>query len=114
MAVSKHLPVYRVTYDFLVFVFLFSKNLPREYKYTVGEQLKKETLDVLLEVIRANRAQEKRKKHIALALDHLETVQILFRVLHDLKKIDLKKFVAVSEQTEMAHRQLSGWLKSCE
>ena len=42
MATYNHLPVYKVSYDLLVELFRFTKDFTREYKYTIGESIKKE------------------------------------------------------------------------
>ena len=44
MAKYDELPVYRVGYDLLLETFRFTKEFDKEFKYTVGESLKKETL----------------------------------------------------------------------
>jgi len=41
MAIYDTLPVYKVSYNFLLDLFKFTKNFDREYKYTIGEDLKK-------------------------------------------------------------------------
>ena len=47
MGLYSELPVYKATYDLLLAVFQFTKGFAKEYKYTVGESLKKETIDLL-------------------------------------------------------------------
>jgi len=37
MAIYDTLPVYKVSYDFLLDLFKFTKNFDREYKYTLGD-----------------------------------------------------------------------------
>jgi len=44
MAFYSDLPVYKSTYDLLLAIFRFAKDFGREYKYTEGESLKKETI----------------------------------------------------------------------
>jgi hypothetical protein len=44
MALYSELPVYKATYDLLLAIFRFTKDFGKEYKYTVGESLKKETI----------------------------------------------------------------------
>ena len=114
MTLAQNLPVYRITYDMLVLSFKIVKNFSREYKYTVGEEIKREMFRVVLEIVRANRAFEKRKNHIQSALEHLEAAQLAFRVLRDLGQIKISDFVVIAEQTEMAHRQLAGWMKKTQ
>ena len=47
MARYSDLPVYNSTYDLLLAIFRFTKEFGKEYKYTVGERLKKETIELL-------------------------------------------------------------------
>ena len=54
MGFYSELPVYKATYDLLLAVFQFTKGFAKEYKYTVGESLKKETIDLLTLNYRAN------------------------------------------------------------
>ena len=41
MALYNHLPVYKASYDLLVKIFELTRNFSREYKYTLGESIKK-------------------------------------------------------------------------
>ena len=54
MANYDELPVYKATYDLLLAIFQFTKSFSKEYKYTVGESLKKETIDLITLIYRAN------------------------------------------------------------
>ena len=45
MALYSDLPVYKSTYDLLQAIFQFTKDFGKENKYTVGESLKKETIE---------------------------------------------------------------------
>ena len=54
MALHNELPVYKATYDLLLEIFKFTKEFGKEYKYTVGENLKKQTIDLLTLIYRAN------------------------------------------------------------
>ena len=44
MKLHSDLPVYKATYDLLLTIFRFTKSFSKEYKYTIGESLKKETI----------------------------------------------------------------------
>jgi hypothetical protein len=50
MKLHSDLPVYKSTYDLLFGIFVFTKSFSKEYKYTVGESLKKETIDLLTSI----------------------------------------------------------------
>ena len=47
--------VYKATYDLCIELFRFTKELNKDCKYTVGESLKKETIELLTLIFRANR-----------------------------------------------------------
>jgi hypothetical protein len=59
LAQYNELPVYKATYDLLLAIFQFTKDFNREYKYTVGECLKKETIELLTLIYRANSRYDK-------------------------------------------------------
>jgi len=54
MPTYDNLPVYKTSYDLLLVIFNFSVEMKMEYKYTVGENLKKETAAIITNIYRAN------------------------------------------------------------
>ena len=64
MALHNELPVYKASYDMLMEIFQFTKEFSKEYKYTVGESLKKETIDLLTLIFRANSRTDKQMEFI--------------------------------------------------
>jgi len=112
MTIYNNLPVYKASYDFLLDVFKFTKNFDREYKYTIGEDLKKETTAMITNIYRANSSQSK-KLLLQSARENLEVVRLYLRLLNDLKQINLDKFIALNEKIESVSKQLCAWQKSC-
>jgi len=94
----------------LVEIFQFTKNFNREFKFTVGESLKKETLELITLIYRAN---SRRDKYQVLqeARERIEVIRLFVRLLKDLKQIGLKKFVQINKQVENVSKQLMGWQK---
>jgi len=111
MAIYDTLPVYKVSYDFLLDLFKFTKNFDREYKYTLGEDLKRETTEMIANIYRANSAQSKRAL-LQAARENLEVVRLYLRLIKDLKQISLGKFVTLNEKIESVSKQLSAWQRS--
>jgi hypothetical protein len=111
MALYNELPVFKAAYDLLLNIYGFSATLTREYKYTLGEKLKNETLELLLIVYRANSGKEK-YDIIQQAREQIELVRLLLRVLKDLNQISVNSFVRVNQQVENVSKQLTGWQKS--
>ncbi len=111
MATYNNLPVYKTSYDFLVDIFNYTKHFNQEYKYTIGESIKKETIDLITNIYRANSSHSK-KELLQSARENLEVVRLYLRLIKDLKQINLKKFIVLNEKIESVSKQLSAWQKS--
>ena len=110
MARYNELPVYKASYDLLLEIFRFTKNFNREYKYTIGESLKKETLELITLIYRANSKKDK-FQIIQEAREKIEVIRLFVRLLKDLHQINLSKFVQINKQIENISKQLTGWQK---
>ena len=111
MATYDHLPVYKASYDLLVDLFRFTKDFSREYKYTIGESIKKETIEMITNIYRANSSYDK-EAFIRSARENVEVIRLFLRLLKDLQQVGLEKFVGLNEKIESVSRQLSAWHKS--
>jgi hypothetical protein len=111
MAIYNYLPVYKVSYDLLVDLFIFVKNFNRDYKYTIGESIKKEAIEMITNIYRANSTTEK-EPLIQKARENAEVVKLYLRLIKDLKQINVEKFVQLNEKIESASKQLTAWQKS--
>ena len=107
------LPVYKVSYELLLDSFNLIKVITREYKYTIGEKLKNELTDLLMNVYRANkvRSNSLKLKKIEEGIENIEVVRLLFRLLKDLHEISIDDHVKISCKIENVRRQLNGWEK---
>ncbi len=111
MATYNHLPVYKTSYDLLIEIFKVVKEFDREYKYTIGENIKKEAIEMVTDIYRANSSFSK-KPYIQKAREKIETIRIFFRLTMDLRQVSLKKFVDVNEKVESVSKQLTAWERS--
>lgn len=101
--------VYKNSYDLLLLLYNLSSNFSKEYKYSLGEKIKDEILELLVDIYRANNCFENRLANIKIALNRIERITIYTRILKDLKQINLKKFVLLNEKIEIINRQLISW-----
>jgi len=112
MALFSELPVYKLGYDLLISIYERTKIFTREYKYTLGERLKNETLELLINIYKANKSkQATRLQYIDSAKQNVEVVRLLLRVVKDLKIVGIKGFVALNIQVEELSKQLFSWQK---
>jgi len=111
MAIYLYLPVYKASYDLVLEAFETVKNFNREYKYTLGENIKKEAIEMITDIYRANSSFSK-KPHLEKAREKIETIRIFFRLTRDLRQVGLKRFVDINEKIENVSKQLTAWERS--
>jgi uncharacterized protein YpuA (DUF1002 family) len=111
MATYFHLPVYKASYDLVLEMFKAIKDFNREYKYTLGENIKKEAVEMITNIYRANSSFSK-KSHLEKAREEIETIRIFFRLTKDLRQVGLERFVDINEKIENVSKQLAAWERS--
>lgn len=105
------LPVFKETYDLLLYFYKLNKNFQREYRYSLAENIKKEIISIIIEIYKANAGRDK-AIHISSALDYLVSVKIQMRLLKDLKQISISQFSQIVLKEESISKQLNSWRKS--
>ncbi len=110
MAQYQHLPIYKQTYDLLLRTMTATKDFPREYKYTLGQKIKDELIELVVMIYRANSARDK-ARHIESILERVQAIQLMMRLSHDMRILPRRHYAALSEMTDNIARQAQGWLK---
>ena len=90
MSLSHELPIYKDVYKLILQIFEFTKDFSREYKYTLGQDMKRDVLMLVRSIYRANRNTEKRQ-YLEEFLDNFEILKLEIRLCTDLKLISIKK-----------------------
>ena len=61
MALYYGLPVFKDVYKLTLLIYSLTKEFSKEYKYTLGQDLKKDVLVLMRNIYRANKAQNKKE-----------------------------------------------------
>jgi hypothetical protein len=59
MALYYDLPVFKDVYQLILKIFDYTKDFPREYKFTLGQDLKRDGINLVRSIYRANKSKEK-------------------------------------------------------
>lgn len=110
MAIYDNLPVFKATYDLLLQVVKLSVNIRRDARYTLGESLKKEILNLCIRIYRANLTDDKAPL-IEEARENLVPIKLMIRLLHDTQQLSTKQYAMLCEHLDVISRQLSAWQK---
>jgi len=108
MALYYDLPVYRDTYQLILKVFEFTKDFAKEYKHTLGQDMKRDALQLVRNIYRANKSKDK-KAHLEAFLDDFELLKLEIRLCTDMKVLSVKKQVVLAELMESISKQITGW-----
>ena len=84
--------------------------MQRDFRYTVGETLKKDVIELCLCIYRANASVEKLPQ-IEAARERMVSIKLMVRVLHDMKQISTKQFALTCERMVSVSKQLAAWQK---
>ena len=108
MALYTDLPVYRDSYQLVLKIFEYTREFNREYKYTLGQDMKRDSLQLVRNLYRANKAKDK-KAHLESFLDDFELLKLEIRVSVEMKLLSMKKQAALSLLLERIGKQIIGW-----
>ena len=108
MALYYNLPVYKDTYSLVQKIFEFTKDFPREYKYSLGQDMKRDALQLVRSIYRANKSEQKRV-HLEQFLDDFELIKLEIRLCVDIKILTYKQQAVLSALMDTVGRQITGW-----
>ena len=108
MVLHTELPVYRDSYQLILKIFEVTKDFSKEYKYTLGQDMKRDALQLIRSIYRANR-HHNRAEHLEVFLDELELLKLEIRLCVDMKLLPMRKQAALSELLERIGKQVTGW-----
>ena len=74
MALYYDLPVFKDVYKLTLLIYSLTKDFPKEYKYTLGQDLKKDVMVLMRSIYRANKVQNK-KEYLEIFLDDFELLK---------------------------------------
>jgi hypothetical protein len=84
MALYYDLKVFQDVYQLILKVFEFTKDFPREYKFTLGQDMKRDAIVLVRSIYRANKAKNK-TEYLEQFLDDFEILKLEIRLCVDLE-----------------------------
>ena len=64
MALYYDLPVFKDVYRLTLLIYSLTKDFSKEYKYTLGQDLKRDAMVLMRSIYRANKAQNKKNRQV--------------------------------------------------
>lgn len=88
----------------------YYQKLPKIHKYTLGQKIDTLFIESIESVTIASfLSKEEKSPYIRLAIRKIDTLKILLMVLWEIKALDTKKYIHLSEKLNVVGKMLSGW-----
>ena len=109
---TTQLPVFRKMYDLNLMLIRLVNNFPKQYKYSVGDELIKTSLRLFKHLFAANREYDnkiKRVEHLDNFLDDYDLLKVLIRLASEERMFSIKDAANLALLTENITKQINGW-----
>ena len=111
MALHTNLPIYKVAYDLLDVVTDLVKNMPRDFKQSIGGKISQECVEIVVLIFRANCARDK-APHLGELIERLQVAELLLRLSRDKGLISNDQYARAIKLTDNVGKQAGGWRRS--
>ena len=102
------LPVFQDAYRLVLLLFQYTTNFPREYKFTLGQDMKRDGIVLVRSIYRANKAKEK-AQYLEQFLDDFELLKLEIRLSADLHLLTIKQQAELTLLLSSIGKQITGW-----
>lgn len=103
------MPLYKTIYDLNLYFYKLSRGFPKDFKYSLGQEIKNNLTNLLDKIVIANNSQNK-GNILSEAIVLGERIKIKNRLLKDLGIIKLSSYKFFSQQLIEVSKQLEKWL----
>jgi hypothetical protein len=107
MALYYDLPVFKEVYKSILVLFEVTKDFPKEYKFTLGQDIKRDGKHLARSIYRANKAKNK-VEYLEAFLDDFELIKLEIRLSVDMKILSIKKQDEISLLKDSIGKQNTG------
>ena len=111
MALHNDLPIYKQAYELLKLATNITKNMPKDFKGSIGGEIRSLCVQSVILIARANASQDK-AVHLTNLLEQVHAAEILFRLCKDMRFISTKQYAEAVQLTDAVGKQANGWKKS--
>lgn len=110
MSRSDTLPIFLETYKLLQEVYRITNLFPREHKFSLGQDMRQDTLALFRCIYQANHKSDK-VQHLEEFLAGFELLRLEFRLCADLNILSIKKLAHLSLMMDTIGKQATAWKK---
>ena len=98
-------------YDFIVWLFGRTADFSRAHRYSLGQRVEENALEILELLIEASYARDKREL-LRRANRRLERLRYLIRLSKDLRCLSIPQYAFAAESLQSVGAQIGGWARA--
>jgi hypothetical protein len=87
-----------------------TKDFPRDFKYSLGDKLRNECIELVIFIYKANTLRQQRKEHLQQILERVQVIELMLRLSRDLRLFNVAAFSEIVLLTDSLARQAQGWI----
>lgn len=110
MARSDTLPIFLSTYRLLVEIYKVTATFPREAKFSLGQDMKHDAMDLLRYIFKANHHTDKRTD-LENFLGCFEMLQLQIRLARELNVLSVRRLAHLALMMDDISKQARAWKK---
>ncbi|WP_109512807.1 four helix bundle protein [Pseudomonas ovata] len=110
MAMHTELTIYKAALGLLQMATNLTRNVPRDLKQSLGRRVIDECIDVLMLIVRANSARDKRP-HLGELVERVQVIEMMMRLFKDSRFISVTQLASAIEVTTSVGKQANAWKK---
>ena len=95
-------------YKLTLRLFQLTSNFSREYKFTLGQDMKRDAILLVRSIYRANRVREK-VPYLEQFMDNFEVLKLEIRLCTDLHLVTVKQQADMALAMDSIGKQITGW-----
>jgi hypothetical protein len=107
------IPIFKKAYDLYKQFHDIRNKAPKQDRYTIYQKCEDNLLEVIEGILEASQTSKNEKLPILNKTSlKLSLLRVFFRLLKDIKSIDIKNYSSMEESVDKIGRMLGGWIKS--
>ena len=107
---GKFLPILEIMKSVYILWQNYLPTIPKTSRYTLAETIDKYFIQTIESILIASFLEKQEKQpFVRKAIISLDTLKFLLYILWEIKALDIKKYVTLSEPLATAGKQLGGW-----
>ncbi|HEY1074723.1 MAG TPA: four helix bundle protein, partial [Patescibacteria group bacterium] len=107
------IPIVAKLFDFHKTFHVYVGKFPKTDKYTIGQTIQSNTLQLIeLSIACTLMDNYAKKEHLAIANGKLDLLKLLVRLAFETRALDQKAYLILEGQLQEAGRMFGGWLRS--